>query len=70
MFRPKRSTDKPVLLVELKWKKDAQTALEQIKDRKYPESLREYCGNVLLVGISYSKDEKKHMCRIEKWEKV
>ena len=30
----------PALLVELKWNKNAETALQQIKEKKYPESLQ------------------------------
>lgn len=58
----------PALLVELKWNKDAETALNQIKERKYPESLQQYTGDILLVGINYDKKEKVHQCVIEKWE--
>ena len=57
----------PALLVELKWNKDAETALNQIKERKYPESLQQYTGDILLVGINYDKKEKVHRCVIEKW---
>ncbi len=57
----------PALLVERKWNKDAETALNQIKERKYPESLEQYTGDVLLVGINYDKKEKVHQCVIEEW---
>ncbi|MFR9074478.1 MAG: hypothetical protein ACLVJU_15615 [Blautia sp.] len=46
------------MVVELKWNKSAQTALNQIADKKYPESLRQYTGEVLLVGINYDKKVK------------
>jgi len=69
VFIPKRNTDKPALIVELKWDKDAKTAMDQIKERKYPESLGEFRGNMLLVGINYDKEKKKHECRIEKYVK-
>ena len=49
----------PALLVELKWNKDAETALNQIKERKYPESLQQYTGDILLVGINYDKKGKR-----------
>ena len=61
-----RYADKPVMVVELKWNKSSQTAIEQIKEKKYPYSLREYQGNMLLVGISYDKKSKRHSCQIEK----
>ena len=59
----------PALLVELKWNKNAETALNQIKERKYPESLEQYTGDILLVGINYDKKSKEHQCLIEKYEK-
>ena len=59
----------PAMVVELKWNKSAQTALNQIADKKYPESLRQYTGEVLLVGINYDKKSKKHECGIESYEK-
>ena len=34
--KPLYRDDYPALLVELKWNKDAETALNQIKERKYP----------------------------------
>ena len=59
----------PALVVELKWKKRAQTAIQQIKEKKYPESLLQHTGDILLVGINCDKDSKKHECMIEKYEK-
>lgn len=55
--------------MELKWNKDAQTAVKQIKEKKYPESLLQYTGDILLVGINYDPDNKKHECLIEKYKK-
>ena len=66
MFIPrKKFEDKPVLVVELKWNKSAEGAIKQIKDREYCESLKEYTGNLLLVGINYDKETKEHSCMIE-----
>lgn len=61
--------DKPCLVVELKWDKDAQGAIAQIKERKYCQSLEEYRGRILLIGINYDKKTKEHSCVIEEWEK-
>lgn len=55
----------PALLVELKWNKGADAAIEQIKEKKYPSALEGYAGNVLLVGINYDKKSKEHQCLIE-----
>lgn len=57
----------PALLVELKWSKTAKAAIEQIKERNYPDSLAHYTGDILLVGINYDKKSKKHQCIIENW---
>ena len=67
VYIPKREADRniPALVIELKWNKDAQTALEQIKEKHYTESLEDYCGNIILVGINYDKATKEHSCIIE-----
>lgn len=57
----------PALVVELKWNKSARTAIQQIKDKKYPASIESYTGDILLTGISYDKKTKKHQCIIEKY---
>ena len=59
----------PALLIELKWNKNAKTALQQIKERKYPSALLQYTGNILLVGINYNKKTKVHECKIEEFVK-
>jgi len=68
VFLPKRSSSKPALVVELKWDKSAEGALEQIKSKKYTAALDEYKDNMLLVGINYDKKTKEHTCKIEKYE--
>lgn len=67
--KPEYILDYPALVIELKWNKKAQTALQQIKDRKYPDSILNYTGNILLVGINYDKTTKKHQCLIESFVK-
>lgn len=71
VFIPKEEyrVDYPALVVELKWNKSAHTALQQIKDKKYPESLLQYTGNILLVGINYDKKSKAHECVIEEYKR-
>ena len=70
VFVPLPGRNKPAMIVELKWNKKCETALDQIKDKKYAEALEGYKGEVLLVGISYEKrsEDKTHVCRIEKVE--
>ena len=58
--------DKPAMIIELKWNQDVETAITQIKEKKYPKVLEEYKDNLLIVGITYDKKTKKHICRIEK----
>lgn len=71
VFLPLPHTDKPALVVELKYGKTAETALQQIKDRHYTQALEGYSGEILLVGINYNKDQKskQHSCLIEKMVK-
>ena len=64
----KKFPDKPALVVELKWNKSARGAISQIKEKEYCESLREYQGNLLLVGVNYDLKTKEHECIIEQYE--
>lgn len=57
--------NRPVIVAELKWNLSAEAAIAQIKNRQYPESLKEYAGEILLVGIDYDKRTKEHRCKIE-----
>ncbi|MBQ9274683.1 MAG: PD-(D/E)XK nuclease domain-containing protein, partial [Succinivibrio sp.] len=66
VFIPKPGADAPALLIELKYDHSAATALKQIKERHYPQSLEAYRGNLILAGISYDKDTKEHHCVIER----
>lgn len=63
--KPEYVEEYPALLVELKWNKNANAAIQQIKERKYPSAFEQYTGNILLVGISYDKKNKEHQCVIE-----
>ena len=59
-------SDKPAVIIELKWDKNARGAIEQIKERNYMDAFKDYHGNLLLAGINYDKKSKKHSCIIEK----
>ena len=61
--------DKPALVIELKWDKSAVGAIKQIKEKCYGNALKDYQGNLLLVGINYNKTTKKHECVIESTQK-
>lgn len=65
VFLPRKASDKPAMIVELKWDKDAEGALSQIKEKRYGATLKEYTGKLLLVGINYDRKTKLHRCRIE-----
>ena len=57
--------NKPAVIMELRWDKSAKGAISQIKEKQYVDALKEYQGNLLLVGINYEKDTKTHTCVIE-----
>ncbi len=65
-----RNVDGIPIIVELKYNKSAMSAVEQIKNRNYPDALKDY-NKILLVGINYDKDskDKKHECIIEEYIK-
>lgn len=69
VYLPKKFSPMPALVIELKWNHLAEGAIEQIKQKRYPEVLSGYGGKILLVGIAYEKDAKqksrKHTCVIE-----
>ena len=65
----KKFKEKPALVVELKWDKMVEGAINQIKKKEYCQSLEEYKGNILLVGVNYNKKTKVHECMIEEYEK-
>ncbi len=64
----KKYADKPAMVVELKWNKNTEGAISQIREKQYVKALEEYAGNILLVGINYDKESKEHSCVIEKME--
>ena len=70
VYFPKKQSPLPLLVIELKWNKSAKGAIEQIKDRRYPDALKGYDGDILLVGVNYNKNpqagKRKHTCVIEK----
>ena len=63
---------RPAMVVELKYNKSADTAIRQIKEKRYYGALSGYSDKILLVGINYetegNNDKKKHTCIIEEWK--
>ena len=64
VFIPFREGD-PAMVIELKRNDCTESALAQIKEKQYFDSLSHYAGNILLVGINYDEKTKAHTCRIE-----
>ena len=67
-YIPRHDSDAPALIIELKWNHEAETAIDQILRKKYPDAIRNLGTRILLVGISYEKDapdkSRKHTCKI------
>ena len=66
---PRKNVDSPAFVIELKYNKDADAAINQILRKDYPAKIAEYTGDILLVGINYDKTTKTHTCQIEQWKK-
>lgn len=62
---PRKNVDKPAIVIELKYAKDAVAAIDQIKCKEYTKKTEQYSGDIILVGINYDKKEKVHSCMIE-----
>ena len=63
---PRKNVDSPAMVIELKYDQNANTAINQIKQKNYPEKVAQYANNLLLVGINYDKQQKTHSCKIER----
>lgn len=61
--------DRPAMIIELKRNGSAESAIDQIRNKQYFDSLSHYHGDLLLVGINYDEDVKTHTCRIERFVK-
>ncbi len=68
-----KNPEKPALLIELKYGKSADVAMDQIRRQKYLDRFEHYRGSILVVGINYDKnlpndspEFKHHSCRIER----
>ena len=66
MFIPKRISKYLAMVVELKWNKSSEGAIGQIKEKNYPAAIKDYGGEIVLVGINYDEKTKKHSCLIER----
>ena len=59
----------PAMIIELKRNGSAESALNQIKEKRYFDSLSAYSGDLLFVGINYDENMKTHECKIEEFVK-
>ena len=70
VYFPKKNSPWPILVIELKWNKSVETALDQIRQRNYSADIKDYGSEILLVGINYDKDDppgqRRHECKIER----
>ena len=62
---PRKNVDSPAIVLELKYDKTADSAIDQIKRKQYPAKVAEYANHLLLVGINYDRESKTHECLIE-----
>ena len=58
------------MVIELKRNDCTESALYQIRQKQYFDSLQHYKGSMLLIGINYDEKEKTHTCAIERVEKT
>lgn len=65
---PRKNVDSPAIIIELKYDKAVGTAIEQIKQKQYPSKVAQYADNLLLVGITYERETKRHRCGIDWWK--
>ena len=63
---PRKNVTTPAIVVGLKFNKDADAAIDQIKRKQYPAKVSQYADHLLLVGINYDRQTKTHTCCIEK----
>ena len=61
--------DRPALVIELKHNKSAESAIAQIKEKKYFASLEAYSGNLLFIAVNYDENAKTHECKITQFVK-
>lgn len=68
VYIPVKQSD-PAMIIELKRNSSTESAIDQIKNKRYFDSLAQYKGKLLFVGINYDEKKKTHSCRIEQFDK-
>ena len=64
---PYKNSTKPLIVIELKHCKTSETLIDNIKEKKYPDSIEKYTGDIILVGLTF--DDRRYSCEIEKISK-
>ncbi|MBO4371739.1 MAG: AAA family ATPase [Bacteroidales bacterium] len=65
VFIPLPTTPYPAIVIELKYDKSADSAIDQIKRKDYPKSLKGFSKKIVLCGINYNKSTSKHEVEME-----
>ncbi len=60
VFVPLKKSNKPAIVVEFKYDKDAEGAISQIYKKNYPEKLRGLSRDIVLVGVNYDLKASTH----------
>ena len=60
----------PAMIIELKRNGSTESALPQIREKKYFDSLSAYAGDLLFIGVNYDESSKTHECAIERFSKT
>jgi hypothetical protein len=67
VYIPKPASAMPALVVELKWDKPVDSAIDQIRETRYCKPLEHVGVPVLLIGVTYDSKTREHVCSIEEW---
>lgn len=67
VYLPKKFSNMPIMIIELKWNKEVNGAIQQIEERNYPQVFEGYGSDILLVKINYNETTKKYEYIIEKF---
>ena len=59
----------PAMIIELKRNGSTESAVTQIREKRYFDSLSAYSGDLLFIGVNYDETAKTHECRIEQFVK-
>ena len=65
VFVPLPRSPRPAVVVELKYNKSTESAIDQIHRKNYPTCLQGFSNKIILVGINYNKAECRHEVELE-----